>query len=99
MYQDKLKLNDDKTEFLIIGSRQQILKVNPCMIRVGNTEIKPVLEARNLGSWFYSNLSMSTHISKSCTFCWLHKIKCISKFLAKDHLEMILHAFVTSRID
>ena len=101
MYQDKLKLNDDKTEFLIIGSRQQILKVNPCTIRVGNTEIKPVSEARILGSWFDSNLSMSTHISKSCgaTFCWLHKIKRISKFLAKDQLEMILHAFVTSRID
>jgi hypothetical protein len=103
MYQDKLKLNDDKTEFLIIGSRQQILKVNPCTIRVGNTEIKPVSEARNLGSWFDSNLSMSTHISKSCgpTFCWLHKIKRVSKFLAKDQLEMIfiLHAFVTSRID
>ncbi|CAB4021807.1 Hypothetical predicted protein, partial [Paramuricea clavata] len=80
---------------------QQILKVNPCTIRVGNTEIKPVSEARNLGSWFDSNLSMSTHISKSCgaTFCWLHKIKRISKFLAKDQLEMILHAFVTSRID
>ena len=34
MYQDKLKINDDKTEFLIIGSRQQLLKIislyDPC---------------------------------------------------------------------
>ena len=44
---------------------------------------------------------MSTHISKSCsaTFFWLHNIKRISKFLEKDKLEMVLHAFVTSRID
>ena len=35
MYQDKLKINDDKTEFLIIGSRQQWLKINPCKVRVG----------------------------------------------------------------
>ena len=101
MYQDKLKINDSKTEFLIIGSRQQLLKINPCSIRVGSTEIKPVSEVRNLGSWFDSNFSMSTHISKSCgaAFYWLHNIKRISRFLGKEKLEMVLHAFVTSRID
>ena len=52
MYQDKLKINDDKTEFLIIGSRQQTLKINDYTIRVGTTDIKPVSEVRNLGSWF-----------------------------------------------
>ena len=34
MYQDKIKINDDKTEFLIIGSRYQLLKINPCTVRV-----------------------------------------------------------------
>ena len=83
MYQDKLKINDDKTEFLMIGSRQQLLKIKPCTIRVGTIDIKPVSEVRNLGSWFNSNFSMSTHISKSCSaaFFWLHNIKRISKFL------------------
>ena len=28
MYRDKLKINDDKTEFLVIGSRQQLLKIH-----------------------------------------------------------------------
>ena len=28
MVTDKLKLNDDKTEFLILGTRQQLSKVN-----------------------------------------------------------------------
>ena len=99
MYQDKLKINDDKTEFIIIGSRQQLLKINPCSIRVGSTNIKPVSEVRNLGSWFDSNFSMRIHISKSCgaAFYWLHKR--ISRFLRKEKLEMVLHAFVTSRID
>ena len=101
MYQDKLKINDDKTEFIIIGSRQQLLKITPCSIRVGSTNIKPVFEVRNLGSWFDSNFSMCTHISKSCgaAFYWLHNIKRISRFLRKEKLEMVLHAFVTSRID
>ena len=60
MYQDKLKINDNKTEFLIIGSRHQLLKINPCTVRVGTANVKPVL---NRGSWFVSNFSMSTHIS------------------------------------
>ena len=67
MYHDKLKINDDKTEFLTIGSTQQLLKINPCTVRVGTTDIKPVSEVRNLGSWFDSNFSMSIHISQSCS--------------------------------
>jgi len=76
MFQDKLKNNDDKTECLIIGSRQQRLKINPCHIRVGSTDIQPVSSLRNLGSWFDANLSMSLQVSKSCraAFSWLHNI-------------------------
>ena len=101
MYRDKLKINDDKTEFLVIGSRQQLLKINHSSVRVGTIDIKPVKVVRNLGAWFDSHFSMSTHISKSCSaaFFWLHNIKRISHFLPRDKLEMVLHAFVTSRID
>ena len=50
MLQDKLKTNDDKTEFLIIGSRQQLEKIDQCYIRIGDANFKPVTSARNLGS-------------------------------------------------
>ena len=84
MYRDKLKINDDKTEFLVIGSTQQLLKIN-----VGTIDIKPVKVVRNLGARFDSHFSISTHISKSCSaaFFWLHNIKRISHFLSKDKLE------------
>ena len=96
MYRDKLKINDDKTEFLVIGSRQQLLKIYHCSVRVGTIDIKPVKVVRNLGAWFDSHFSMSTHISLSCSvaFFWLHNIKRISQFLPRDKLEMVLHAFV-----
>ena len=83
MFQDKFKINDDKTEFVIIGSRQQLLKINPCHIRVGSTDIQPVCSVRNLGSWFDADLSMSLQASKSCraAFFWLYNIKRISQFL------------------
>jgi hypothetical protein len=59
MFKDKLKLNDDKTEFLVIGSRQQLAKIEmPCCVQVGSNSIQSVSAVRNLGSWFDSNLSM-----------------------------------------
>ena len=65
------------------------------------SNIKPVKVVRNLGAWFDSHFSMSTLISRSCSraFFWLHNIKRIRQFLPRDKLEMVLHAFVTSRID
>ena len=97
----RLKINDDKTEFLVIGSRQQLLKIHHCSVLVGTIDIKPVKVAPNLGAWFDSHFSMSIHISMFCSaaFFWLHNIKRISQFLPRDKLEMVLHAFVTSRID
>ena len=59
MISDILMLNDDKTEFLIIGTRQQMAKVNINCIRVGSTDVCPVTVARNLGSWFDEQLTMS----------------------------------------
>ena len=39
MEHDKLLLNDEKTEFLVIGTRQQLSKVNISSITVGNSAI------------------------------------------------------------
>ncbi|XP_068704868.1 uncharacterized protein [Montipora foliosa] len=101
MISDNLMLNDDKTEFLIIGTRQQLAKVNISCIRVGSTDVCPVTVARNLGSWFDEQLTMSTHISKLCgvAFYHLHNIKRIRKYLSRESTEMLVHAFITSRVD
>ena len=50
-------LNDDKTEFLILGTRQQLAKVNIDNIKVGSAEVTPVSAVRHLGSWFDSQLT------------------------------------------
>ena len=100
MLKDKLKLNDGKTKFLMIGSKQ-LQKLNPCHVSVEIIDIFPVQKACNLGIWCDSHLSMSTHITKTCgaAFYWLYNIKRISKFLSKENLISVIHAFVTSRLD
>ncbi len=39
MLADKLKLNDGKSEFMIIGTRQQLAKVSVDTLRVGNVQL------------------------------------------------------------
>ena len=68
MISDNLMLNDDKTEFLILGTKQQIAKVNIDNIKVGSANVSPVPVVRNLGSWFDLQLTMSSHISNLLHF-------------------------------
>ena len=96
-----LKLNDKKTEFLIIGSRQQLAKVNIDGILVGSAKITPATNVCNLGVWFDSSLTMSTNVGKICSKAYfgLYKIKQIRKFLSAHSTKTLVHAFVTSHLD
>ena len=90
-----LQLNDDKTEFLGIGTPQQSEKIDIMSICVGNSDVHPVPTARNLGSWFDSRLSMSKHITKICTssFFYLNKIRRIRNYY---HKRPPRHSFIHS---
>ena len=52
MSQDKLLVNDAKTELLLIGTRQQLAKITTDGIIVGHSVIAPQPPVRNLGVWF-----------------------------------------------
>ena len=99
---DNLKLNDEKTELLLIGTPQKLEKVVITHIRVGNTiNIHPVPVARNLGSWLDANLSMTGHISKICSssFYYLNNLRRIRKYLSRKSAESLIHAFISIRRD
>ena len=50
-----LMITDDKTEFLLTGTRQQLAKINTaCSVTVGEYDIDPSLCIRYLGVWFDS---------------------------------------------
>ena len=74
MLADKLKLNDDKTEFIIIGTRQQLKKVTFNTLRVGNTLVTSLSNAKNLGSWFDAQMNLNTHVTKNAAR--LHSFTC-----------------------
>ena len=98
MIRDRLMINDDKTE--LIG--QQLGMINDvCNISVGDYDIYPSSCVRNLGAWFDNKLSTSTHVTKICkaAFYQLHNIRRIKKYLSRDSLLTLIHAFITSRLD
>ena len=102
MTADKLKLNDGNTEFMIIGTRAQLDKVNVSEIVVGHTKVPAVTTVRNLGAWLDANLTMSAHINnKTCqsVIYHLHNIGRIRKYLSYDDRKSIVQAVVMSRID
>ena len=96
MITDKLKLNDDKTEFLIIGTRQQLSKVHIEKLSVRDVSVTPATVARNLGTWFDTNLSFVMHIAKTCkaAFYHLYNIRRIRKFLTMKSTKVLVQAFI-----
>ena len=81
---------------LLLGTKQQLAKVDINSITVGESVVNTKPVVRNLGSWFDSQLSMSTHISKLCSsaFFHLHNITRIRKFLSPVETKSLVHAFV-----
>ena len=77
MIQDKVKLNEAKTEFLIIGTLQQLKKVRTDTLSVGDAIISPMLSAKNLGAYFDSNMTLIPFINNPCksVFSQLYNIR------------------------
>ena len=67
MTNDKLLLNDDKKEFLMIGTKQQLAKVNIDHILIGDCVIGRTGVVQNLGTLLDSTLSMNSHVNSSCS--------------------------------
>ena len=101
MRQNFLKLNDEKTKFLLFGSPQQLSKVSLPFITIGDSQITPSSQARNLGVIFDLTMTLKPHISNIVRISSFHirNISRIRKYLNQSAAEQIIHAFVKSRLD
>ena len=100
MIRNKLKINDDKTEFLVISSRRASSRTD-FSINIGDAVIKPSSSCRNLGVIFDNNLMLDKHISNVCrsTLFHLRNIGLIRAFITQSAAEQLVHSLVTSRLD
>ena len=96
-----LKLNDEKTEFLIIGTKQQLSKVKTTSISVGQDENPCSETVRNLGYYYDQHMKNSAHINKlvsSLNVC-LRRISKIRNNIDYDTTKILVQAMVLSRLD
>jgi hypothetical protein len=97
-----LKLNDSKTEVLIMGQQYYLNQLEgPIAITIGDSSISPVGSARNLGMVFDSELKLVEHVNSVCRSCYasLRYLGQVRPYLTEESAATLVHAFVTSKLD
>ena len=101
MVNNKLKLNDDKTEVMFISSRYYHNFIKLENFTIDNVVIEPATSVRNIGVIFDNIMSMGEQVTAICksTHYHLRNIGRIRKSISYDACEKLIHALVTSRLD
>ena len=98
---NRLKLNGDKTEVLIIGSKNNLQKLKTSSISIDNSNIPFVNNVKNLGTTLDSHLEMKSHVrslKKSLLF-QLKKISSIRNCLTRDACKYLVTSIIFSKLD
>jgi hypothetical protein len=99
MLLNKLKLNGDKTELLVIHSRYRPSPV--FSLNCGYDIITPSDMARNIGVIFDKNMTMIPQLNSVCKGACYHlrNIAKIRIFLTPKSTEILVYAFISSKLD
>ena len=98
-----LKLNDNKTEVILIGPKKRVQECKDIVssVHLGSADIAFSSTVRDLGVLLDENLSMRPQIldvKKQC-FRSLHAMSRIRSHFRFSDFETLIHAFVSSKID
>ena len=97
-----LKLNDNKTELMIVTSkRTKHLHSLPTSITIGNAQIPFKKSVNNLGFTLDCHLTMNAHVTNIARTCYfeLRRLASIRRFLTSTATATLVSAFALSRID
>ena len=84
-----LKLNDSKTELMLVTSkRSKHLHNLPTSITIGNAQIPFKQHVKNLGLTFSSHHTMNAHVSNITLTCYfeMYRLASIRRFLTSEQL-------------
>ena len=101
MSNNRLKLNEEKTEFLIAGTGRQGSKVIIDSLNVVGIDIKLSTSVRNLGVIIDQDLSLKEQVNAICRSCYgqLRSIIQIRHYLNKSAPHTIVQSLISSRLD
>ena len=100
MIRNKLKINDDKTEFLLITSTHSKLSKD-ITISIGQSEISPSTSCKSLGVMLDNHMVMDAQIQSVCKSTLFHvrNISAIRHLIPQSAAAALVHSLVTSRLD
>ena len=101
MCHNSLKLNDKKTEMLLISTKQLATKLNCHTLLIGEHEVTPATVVRDIGVMMDTHASMEAHVNNVSRAAYYHiynidRIRC---YLSQLAAEQLVHAFITSKLD
>ena len=101
MNQNMLKLNDDKTEFIVFTSKYKQDVYNDLSITIGDTIVDCSPQVKDLGVIFERLLSLRQHVSDTSKTCWFHlrNISRIRKYIPQDTNVVLVKSLVMSKLD
>ena len=100
--QNKLSLNVKKTEYIVLGTKNRLRKLNETDINleIDNTPLRRVTGCKHLGVMVDENLTWEDHVNylvkKSNS--GIHMLKSIRSFVNKTTLESVYNALVSSHL-
>ena len=98
-----LKLNDDKTELLVITSQKHVSEAQGIVLNVGGETVQPDPQdpPRNLGVIFDSTMCLKSHISKLCKALnyKIYSIGKIRRYLDQPSARTLVNSSITSKMD
>ena len=97
----QLKLNENKTECLIVGKPIDVTRINMCQLKVNNQYIKVSKNVKNLGVILDSELSMKDQINETVKKASYHlkNITFVKKYLDEKAVQMLVQNHVISKLD
>jgi len=98
---NRLRLNQDKTQYIWLGTRAQLAKIDAASLQLRFPNVHFSSSVRDLGFVLDPLLTLSNHVnnlSRSC-FYYLRQLRAIRKSLPMHAITTLVHALICSRID
>lgn len=101
MNHNLLKLNQDKTEFIIFKPKHQQIMPMDCCLHLESNILHPTSQVKNLGVLMDSNMTMDKQVSAISKACYkqIHLIGKIRRNITTDACKTLVQATIISRLD
>ena len=101
MDSNRLKMNNGKTEFILLGSRSQVNKCITEVVDVNGIEVTRNGSIHYLGVWIDQYMFLKRHITKKYSTAMLsfQTIKRIRRYLTKDAATTLVLGLVILHLD